>query len=65
MCVCVFICLFMLVFICVYFVFVSSLACLEMSLFSEYFCTILPFPLCIRGEYVVRFPLPGGVFFTL
>ena len=28
--------------------------------FSEYFCTITV--LCLYGEYVVRFFLPGGVF---
>ena len=35
----------------------------KMSLFPIIFCTIAVFSL--YGEYVVRFPLPGGVFYLV
>ena len=46
-----------------FFVFVSFFCFFGEVAFSEYFCAITVLSLC--GEYFVRFPLPGGVFFTL
>ena len=41
----------------------SLLFCFERLAFSVYFCTIITF-FSLYGEYVVRSPLPDGVFLT-